>query len=42
MSALFGTLLIEAGAGLVIATALATYAQRHWAIPRSEVADPRD
>jgi hypothetical protein len=42
MSALFGTLLIEAGAGLVIATALATYAQRRWVTPRSEVSEPRD
>lgn len=42
MSALFGTLLIEAGAGLAIASSLAVYAQRHWALPRSEAPDPRD
>jgi hypothetical protein len=42
MSALFTTLLMEAGAGLVIATSLATYAQRRWATPRGEVAATQD
>lgn len=40
MSALFATMAAEAGAGLVIAIALATYAQRRWAIEPGDI-EPR-